>query len=68
MKSKKLVAVLLVIVMGISQFSIALADKKSDAEQKKKEAEANLKSKQNEINQIEKQDNEVKYEITIEDE
>ena len=63
MKSKKLVAVLLVIVMGISQFSIALADKKSDAEQKKKEAEANLKSKQNEINQIEKQQQELRGEI-----
>lgn len=63
MKSKKLVAVLLVIVMGISQFSIALADKKSDAEQKKKEAEANLKSKQNEINRIEEQQQELRGEI-----
>ena len=40
MKSKRLAAVLLVITMGFSQFSVALADKKSDAENKKKEAEA----------------------------
>ena len=35
MKSKRLIAVLLVLTMGISQFTVALADKKSDAENKK---------------------------------
>lgn len=63
MKAKKLVAVLLVFVMGFSQFSVALADKKSEAEQKKKEAEANLKSKQNEINEIEQQQQTLRNEI-----
>ena len=53
MKSKRLAAVLLVITMGFSQFSVALADKKSDAENKKKEAEASLKSKEDEIEAIE---------------
>ena len=40
MKSKKLIAALLVVAMGFSQFTVAMADKKSEAEQKKKEAEA----------------------------
>ena len=38
MKSRRLIAILLVLVMGISQFTVALADKKSDAENKKQEA------------------------------
>lgn len=63
MKSKKLVAVLLVITMGFSQFSVALADKKSDAESKKQEAEENLKSKQNEIDKIESQQEQLRGEI-----
>ena len=49
--------------MGMSQFSVAMADKKSDAEQKKKEAEANLKSKQGEINRIEEQQEQLRSEI-----
>lgn len=63
MRSKRLVAMLLVLTMGFSQFSIALADKKSDAENKKQEAEDNLKSKQNEIDKIEKQQEQIKGEI-----
>ena len=63
MRRKRLLAAVLVIVMGMSQFSVAMADKKSDAEQKKKEAEANLKSKQSEINQIEEQQEQLRSEI-----
>ncbi len=63
MKSRKLIAVLLVLVMGISQFTVALADKKSDAENKKQEAEDNLKSKQNEINSIEREQSQLQAEI-----
>lgn len=63
MRRKRLVAAVLVIVMGMSQFSVAMADKKSDAEQKKKEAEANLKSKQGEINRIEEQQEQLRSEI-----
>ena len=55
MKSKKLIAALLIVVMGTTQFTVALADKKSDAENKKQEAEDNLKSKQNEIDNIEQE-------------
>lgn len=63
MKSRKLIAVLLVLVMGISQFTVALADKKSDAENKKQEAEENLKSKQSEINSIEQEQSQLQAEI-----
>lgn len=63
MKSRKLIAVLLVFVMGISQFTVALADKKSDAENKKQQAEDNLKSKQNEINNIEQEQAQLQSEI-----
>ena len=63
MRRKRLVAAVLVIIMGMSQFSVAMADKKSDAEQKKKEAEANLKSKQGEINRIEEQQEQLRSEI-----
>ncbi len=63
MRRKRLAAAVLVIVMGMSQFSVAMADKKSDAEQKKKEAEANLKSKQSEINRIEEQQEQLRSEI-----
>ena len=63
MRRKRLVAAVLVIVMGMSQFSVAMADKKSDAEQKKKEAEANLKSKQGGINRIEEQQEQLRSEI-----
>lgn len=63
MKSKKLVAALLVITMGFSQFSVALADKKSDAENKKKEAEASLKSKEDEIEAIEEKQRHLRSEI-----
>lgn len=63
MKSKKLIAVLLVITLGISQFNVALADKKSDAENAKKKAEQNLKSKQNEIDNIEQEQGQLEEEI-----
>ncbi len=63
MKSKKLMAVLLVITLGISQFNVALADKKSDAENAKKKAEQNLKSKQNEIDNIEQEQGQLEEEI-----
>ncbi len=63
MKSKRLIAVLLVLTMGISQFTVALADKKSDAENKKQEAEDNLRSKQNEIDSIEREQAQLQSEI-----
>lgn len=63
MKSRRLVAVLLVLTMGISQFTVALADKKSDAENKKQEAEDNLRSKQNEIDSIEQEQAQLQSEI-----
>lgn len=63
MRSKKLIAALLVVVMGMSQFTVAMADKKSDAEQKKKEAEESLKSKQSEINSIAEQQEQLRTEI-----
>ena len=63
MKSRKLVAILLVLVMGISQFTVALADKKSEAENKKQEAEDNLRSKQNEIDSIEQEQAQLQSEI-----
>lgn len=63
MKSRKLIAILLVLVMGISQFTVALADKKTDAENKKQEAEDNLKSKQSEINSIEQEQSQLQAEI-----
>ncbi|MEY8391966.1 hydrolase [Lachnospiraceae bacterium] len=63
MRSKKLIAVLLVAAMGISQFNVALADKKSEAENTKKKAEENLKSKQNEIDAIEQEQGQLQEEI-----
>ncbi len=63
MKSKRLTAVLLVFVMGITQFTVALADKKSEAENKKQQAEDNLKSKQDEINGIEQEQAQLQSEI-----
>lgn len=63
MKSKKLIAALLVIAMGMSQFSVALANKKTEAENKKQEAEENLKNKQSEINSIERQQEQLQSEI-----
>ena len=63
MKSKKLVAALLVVAMGFSQFTVAMADKKAEAEQKKKEAEQSLKSKQGEINNIQEQQEQLRGEI-----
>ena len=63
MKSKKLVAAMLVAAMGFSQFSVALADKKSDAENKKKEAEASLESKKDEIDAIEEKQRHLRGEI-----
>ena len=63
MKSRKLIAVLLVLVVGVSQFTVALADKKSDAENKKKDAQENLKSKQSEINSIEQEQSQLQAEI-----
>ena len=63
MKSKKLVAALLVVAMGFSQFTVAMADKKSEAEQKKKDAEQSLKSKQGEINNIQEQQEQLRGEI-----
>ena len=49
--------------MGFSQFTVAMADKKSEAEQKKKEAEQSLKSKQGEINNIQEQQEQLRGEI-----
>ncbi len=63
MKSKKLTAALLVIALGISQFNVALADKKSEAENAKQKAEENLKSKQNEIDNIEQEQGQLQEEI-----
>lgn len=63
MKIKRLAAVLLVIALGFSQFSVALADKKSDAQEKKKEAEENLDKKNKEIEEIEKQQEQIQSEI-----
>lgn len=63
MKSKRLIAVLLVLTMGISQFTVALADKKSEAENKKQEAEDNLRSKQSEIDSIEQEQAQLQSEI-----
>ena len=63
MRLKKLIAAVLVVVMGMSQFTVAMADKKSDAEQKKKEAEESLESKQGEINRIEEQQEQLRGEI-----
>lgn len=63
MKHRKLIAVLLVLIMGISQFTVALADKKSDAENKKQEAEDKLRSKQSEINSIEQEQAQLQSEI-----
>ncbi len=63
MKFKKLTAVLLVFALGISQFSIALADRKSDAENAKQKAEENLRSKQNEIESIEREQGQLREEI-----
>ena len=63
MRLKKLIAAILVVAMGMSQFTVAMADKKSDAEQKKKEAEESLKSKQGEINRIEEQQEQLRGEI-----
>ncbi|MCI8484447.1 MAG: hydrolase [Lachnospiraceae bacterium] len=63
MKLKKLIAALLVIAMGMSQFSVALANKKTEAENKKQEAEENLKNKQSEINSIERQQEQLQGEI-----
>lgn len=63
MRRKKLVAVLLVLTMGLSQFSVALADKKSDAEKAKQEAEENLKSQQEEIDTLEQQKEQLEGEI-----
>lgn len=63
MKSKKLTAALLVIALGISQFNVALADKKSDAENAKQKAEENLKSKQDEIDYIEQEQGQLQEEI-----
>lgn len=63
MRSRRLIAVMLVLVMGISQFTVALADKKSDAENKKQQAEDNLKSKQNEIDNIEQEQAQLQSEI-----
>ncbi len=60
---KKWLAVLLVITLGISQFHVALADKKSDAENTKKKAEENLKSKQNEIDNIQQEQDQLRGEI-----
>ena len=63
MRLKKLIAAILVVAMRMSQFTVAMADKKSDAEQKKKEAEESLKSKQGEINRIEEQQEQLRGEI-----
>ena len=63
MKSKRWMAALLVVTMGFSQFSVALADKKSDAEHKKKEAEASLRSQEDEIEAIEEKQRHLRSEI-----
>ena len=63
MKGKRIAAAVIVAVMGISQFSTALADKKSDAQDKKQEAEENLKEQQSEINQIQQEQKQLQDEI-----
>ncbi len=63
MKLKKLTAALLVFALGLSQFSVALANRKSDAENAKQKAEENLRSKQNEIESIEREQGQLQEEI-----
>lgn len=63
MKRKRIAAALLIITMGCSQFSVALADKKSEAERKKQEAEAGLESQQGEIDAIEQKQQKLQSEI-----
>lgn len=52
MKTKRILAALLVAALSFSQFSVALADKKTDAQNKKKQAEEELEEKKNEISNI----------------
>lgn len=63
MKKKRLTAALLVVALSFSQFSAALADKKTDAQNKKKEAEENLNKKNDEIDEIEQQQQQLQSEI-----
>lgn len=63
MKNKRFTAVLLVAALCFSQFSVALADKKTDAQNKKKEAEENLDKKQDEIDALEKEQEGLQSEI-----
>lgn len=63
MKKKRLTAALLVVALSFSQFSVALADKKTDAQNKKKEAEENLNKKNEEIEEIEQQQQQLQSEI-----
>lgn len=63
MKTKRLTAALLVVALSFSQFSVALADKKTDAQNKKKEAEENLNKKNEEIEEIEKEQQQLQSEI-----
>lgn len=63
MKTKRILAALLVAAISFSQFSVALADKKTDAQNKKKQAEEELKNKKNEINNIQNLQDELQGEI-----
>ncbi len=63
MRTKRLTAALLVVALSFSQFSVALADKKTDAQNKKKEAEENLNKKNEEIEEIEKEQQQLQSEI-----
>lgn len=53
MKAKRLAAAFLVLALSISQFSVALADKKTDAQNKKNEAKENLNKQKDEIAELE---------------
>lgn len=63
MKNKRLIAALMVVTLCFSQFSVALADKKTDAQNKKKEAEENLNKQNEEIDEIEQEQQRIQNEI-----
>lgn len=63
MKNKRLIAALMVVTLCFSQFSVALADKKTDAQNKKKEAEENLDKQNEEIDEIEQEQQRLQNEI-----
>lgn len=63
MKTKRILAALMVAALSFSQFSVALADKKTDAQNKKKQAEEELEEKKNEINNIQNLQDDLQSEI-----